>query len=155
MDNESNSTFEALDDESDTVMDEFNLRMEDSEKLDVSMLERVEEATQLREIPEVLKKFRKPLDQLKDIRTKRKRTAEDFQHFLSVATKQGVTLAQLCGHFLQRNYYNSNKQLASLGTRLFEGDVHLGKLQCIDNLRAVHIISRYILNIKPYKSRQN
>ena len=105
------------------------------------MLDRVEAATRAEKLPQE-QKYRKPLNQLRDVRTRKVRTLQDFQHFLNVSLKQGVTPAQLSGHFIQRYYYNCNKQLASLGARLFEGEERIGKLQCIDNLRALHILAR-------------
>ena len=122
---------------------ELNKALE-SVDIDLSMLERIQDAEEELTVVEVKAPiFRKPLDKLQSKKILKTRIKEDFDAFQQVSIKNGITCAQLAGHFIHRFYYNTNKRLASLGDKLFKGETDIGRLAVVDVLRGLHILSRY------------
>ena len=91
----------------------------------------------------VKRSYYKPLTDLKDSRTRKNRTKEEFEYFVKSAECQGVEFSELLGYFLHRYYYNSNKQLAKFGADLFAGLKDPSAVPEIDVEMGLHIFERY------------
>ena len=60
----------------------------------------------------------KPLNEIANRKYQRERTSVDFDAFREMSKKQKVDVGQMAGYFLQREYYNSNRYVSLLISRL-------------------------------------